>query len=133
MTEELRTCREYAGSAAATEADHEGDPGRADGPHFGRALFGCVLFAASGSGRSLAATDAQASGRRAVSAGRSGASGQGNAAGASQPDDASGNSARGSSVNGGLKPVDSTRGKPGDPVSAYDSSARTGLIDGDRL
>jgi hypothetical protein len=128
MTEELLTCGEYAGSAAAPEADHEGDPGHADGPHFGGALFGRrVLFAASASARSLAATGAQASGQGAVAAGRSSASARGNAAGTSPPDDASGNPARGSSGNGVLKPRDSTRGKPGDPVTARTTqTARTG-------
>jgi len=51
---------------------------------FGGPLFGCcVLFAASASARSLAATDAQASGQGAVAADRSSASAQGNAAGTS--------------------------------------------------
>ena len=127
MTDELLTCGEYAGSAAAPEADHEGDPGHAGAPHFGGALFGCcVQFAASASARSLAAAVAQASGQGHVAADRSSARVQGSAAGASHPDDTSGNPARGSPVNGALKPGDSTRGKPGDPVTARTTqTART--------
>ena len=95
---------------------------------FGGALLGCcVLFAASASARSLAATGAQASGQGAVAADRSSASARGTAAGTSPPDDASRNPARGSSGNGVLPSGDSTRGKPGDPVTARTTeTARTG-------
>ncbi len=127
MTEHLRAYGECAGFAAAPEADHGGDHGHADAPisEALRLAAAAVLFAVTASARSQAATGAQASGQRAAAADRSSGKRPSNAAGA-PPDDASANLASGPSVNAVLtKPVDSTRSRPGDPVSARTTQIAT--------
>ena len=73
-----------------------------------------ALFAGAAWAQPQPTTGGQASGQGAVTADRSGASAQSNAAGAAHADDTSANLASGSSVNAVLtKPVDSRRSKPG--------------------
>ena len=83
-----------------------------------------ALFAGAAWAQPQPTTGGQASGQGAVTADRSGASAQSNAAGTAHADDTSANLASGSSVNAVLtKPVDSRRSKPGDPVSARTTQA----------